>query len=189
MLTRKLVGIAILLAACGGCVGAATEQQPVATDTAPVTIQATAAATPHASSPTTPLPPLSARNQIALAAIQTAEQAVNGTAIEIDSDYRRWEVDVLVDWTEHEIDISADGQTVLRQENSDADTDDFRRLSAVRRFMTEAIRTAVTRTPGDIAEVSLQTVEGTVAWDVTIETQPGQFAYVRVNAASGEVLD
>ncbi|MFZ0529118.1 MAG: PepSY domain-containing protein [Propionicimonas sp.] len=124
----------------------------------------------------------------AFRAILTAEREVGGSAIEIDSDYKRWEVDVLVDWTEHELDISTDGDTLLRNENSDADTDDFRRLAAVTHSMAEATMVALENTPGDVAEVSLQTTNGTVIWDVTIEQESGGFAYVGINAGTGEVI-
>lgn len=183
VLAATVFTLSITLTACG--VASPTGAVPQAT--AAITIQPSPGSVP-APSPTHPTVILSERNQAAFRAIVTAEREVGGTAIEIDSDYKRWEVDVVVDWTEHELDISPDGNSVLRNENSDADTDDFRRLGAVSMYMIEATMLALSTTPGDIAEVSLQTVNGTVVWDVTIEQNTDGFAYVRVNAATGEVL-
>lgn len=124
---------------------------------------------------------------------RTAEQAVNGSrVISIDLDDGLWKVEVATsDGVEHEMEIARDGSDVTDGPSEDDTDDDDRRDNTDRldaaQIDHEAAARAVIETidEGQIEEMSLDTDDGTVVWDVELR---GGSDY-HVDASTGEVSE
>lgn len=153
--------------------------------------------------PSTPAPPAGTSTgsgdsqEDLLRAGETALTKVEGTVISIEEEDRgtRWEVQVVTsDGTEHEIELSADGKTVLRgptaedddagdkakhrQRVADAEID-FRKAAEI---MAGAVP------DGRITELGLDSHSGQTVWegDVVVGSQTKH--EVKLDAGTGEVL-
>ncbi|MDD9206292.1 PepSY domain-containing protein [Georgenia sp. 10Sc9-8] len=124
-------------------------------------------------------------------AITTAEGVVaGGRAVDLDcdDDNETFDVTVLADEVAHEVTVSIDGSRVVEQEeDGDVDEDDRERLTTATVTMAEALETAMSDRSGGVAEIDLDTRDGAVVWEVTVQSSGGEEEIV-VDAASGEVL-
>ncbi|HET9648561.1 MAG TPA: PepSY domain-containing protein [Microlunatus sp.] len=107
---------------------------------------------------------------------------------ELDWSTGRWAVTVVDGKTTHEIDVSADGQKVLRRHTEVTDAEDYKLLQSVKHYMADAIQTATAKTPGDPAEVELESQGSKVVWELSIVKTDGGFANVYVDAVSGKIV-
>lgn len=152
-------------------------------------------ATPEATAEATPgddaSPAPEARNDAALAAIETATGAVEGegTAYEIDDDGMddNWEVSVLVGDRSHDVTVSADGQGVVEQSDEAAEDEDVQRLEGATIELSDAIERALEEVPGTLDDAELTEEDGVVAWEVSIDTQENDDVEVYIDVTNGEV--
>jgi len=135
---------------------------------------------------TTAAEALSAHNESALAAITTAEASAGGTAFDVERRQSQWEVYVVVGDTVHEVQVSGDGQQVVRSETDPIEAQDRSRWSAVQVPIADAIRTALAATAGELEEADVDERSGRTAWDVQINQPPRVDVYV--DAVTGEVM-
>ncbi|MFK5582289.1 PepSY domain-containing protein [Serinicoccus sp. LYQ131] len=129
----------------------------------------------------------------ALAAISTAEDAVGGTAYEIDDQDGdgTWEVEVAVGDRSHEVTVSADGaQVVGTPEEDGLDADDAAALEAAQATLVGAIETAVDEVGGVLDGASLDEEDGSHRFEVELDRTGGDDddITVVVDAATGEVV-
>lgn len=129
-----------------------------------------------------------------LAAIATAESETGGVTFAIDRDDDGgdgWDVDVRTGDTMVEVEVSADGTSVVRTEDDDLDDDDRAALDVAEITLAEAIEIAVAETGGvlDDAEIS---DDDPVHYEVTVDTADRDDVDVDVDvdvdAVTGEVL-
>ncbi|MDO5681472.1 MAG: PepSY domain-containing protein [Propionibacteriaceae bacterium] len=131
-----------------------------------------------------------ARNKAALQAISTAADAAKGTPFEIDAedDEGAWEVHVMVDTRTHEVEVSADGRTVTKQEDEEADRDDTRRLGQAGLSLSHAIEAALREVPGTLDDVELADDNDIAVWEVTIDTPDADDVEVLIDVRDGRVV-
>lgn len=194
---RKVIGaiaLGLTLTACSSGTPISTSTSAPTTSSAstqtPTTV-ATSTAAVSSTGPTTPASPTATSAntaQNALRAVQTAETSAKGKAIELDWDVNRWEVTVLDGKTKKELDVSADGQKVLRRETGVADADDYTRLQSAKYFLDHAIKTATGTVPGDIDEVDLETRHGTLVLELSIDKAGAGSTHVYVDAVAGKIV-
>lgn len=198
---RKVIGaiaLGLTLTACSSGTPISTSTSAPTTSSAstqtPTTV-ATSTAAVSSTGPTTPASPTASPTatsantaQNALRAVQTAETSAKGKAIELDWDVNRWEVTVLDGKTKKELDVSADGQKVLRRETGVAEADDYTRLQSAKYFLDHAIKTATGTVPGDIDEVDLETRHGTLVWELSIDKAGAGSTHVYVDAVAGKIV-
>lgn len=127
-----------------------------------------------------------ARNDAALAAITTAEGAVNGRAIDLEWEDDAWEIDVRVAEAVHELRIAADGGSVVRTDDKPdtLDAGEIAALDAATVSMADAVTTALAQRPGRLDDVEFD--EDNAEWEVEI-TVNGDSADVLIDAATGAV--
>lgn len=190
-----LIAAGLTLAACSTGTPSTTPTSTSAstTNSAPVSTPTTSTSTEASSSPTgaatsaAPTATDSSRTQSALAAIKTAETSASGKAIELDWSSNRWEVTVVAGKKTQELDVSANGQKVVRRHTEVTDPEDYKRLQSVKHSMADAIQTATAQTPGDLAEADLESRRSKVVWELSIEKTGAGFANVYVDAVSGKI--
>ena len=123
--------------------------------------------------------------------IQTAEEAVEGHAIDYDMDDDGYEVDVIdSNNTKHELDISSDGTTVENQEeDGPLEDDDLTKWESATVPMVDAVANARNQGPDGavVDEVELDEDDGSVYWEVTL-TQNGNDTELRVDATTGDAV-
>ncbi|MDO4784773.1 MAG: PepSY domain-containing protein [Propionibacteriaceae bacterium] len=183
---------ALALAGCGsttavpaapGTTAAPTQQAPApATSSAPRTAPSTAAPT----GPAAPADSLTA----ALAAIATAEKAVGGIAVGIDDedDDKAWEVDVQTENRRVEVKISADGTTIVKQEEEDHEADEWAAVSGAKIRIADAIKAALAHTPGRFDDADLDDDNKRWHWDVSVYPQGSTDSTdLEVDPANGQV--
>lgn len=129
----------------------------------------------------------------ALAAIGTAEDAVGGTAYEIDDQDGdgTWEVEVAVGDRSHEVTVSADGaQVVGTPEEDGLDADDAAALEAAQATLAGAVGTAVDEVGGVLDGASLDEEDGSHRFEVELNRTDGgdDDITVVVDAATGQVV-
>ena len=123
----------------------------------------------------------------ATAAIDTAEAEHGGTAHHIDWDDERWEIDVVGD-REWEYQVSADGSTVERADEDEADGDDQREVQQAEISVLEALEIALGHTPGTIDDAELDEDDGTLHWEVGIYAEGSSDSTdIRIDAQSGDI--
>lgn len=127
-----------------------------------------------------------------LKAVATALKHVSGgVAIELDrdDDDSKYEIDVILGNVKHELDISADGTKVLKQEKDDADADDKREASAAKITMQKAISLAQDESSGTVDDVDLSDDDQDLAWQIDFDDDRGHDSdEVHVDAATGKIL-
>lgn len=188
--------LSALALGAAGCAQAATPATPPATSIpAPQATDTPTSDTPSTSVPATPDSPgaatTSERNAAALRAITTAEQAVNGTAYEIDDedDNDEWEVDVMVGDRSVEVKVSADGHRVVSQsDDDDDDNDDRARLQRATVSLSQAIEIALREVPGTLDDVELDDENGQDVWEVKIDTPGDDDVKVYVSTTEERVI-
>lgn len=200
--TTSLLGGVAALALLTAC-GSTPEPVESPTDTSPETVQSTPPAdgSPTTEAPTTDAPSEPAQSpadpapqdgdlEAGFAAVDLAEADVPGSQVvglDLD-DGGQWEVEVVVDNVEHEFTISADGTQIVERDTDDADSDDIRKLGEVQVSLADAVRTAMADVDGGrFDQVDLDTHNGTVVWDVEIDTANDDVE-IKVDVASGEII-
>ncbi|WP_420111959.1 PepSY domain-containing protein [Pseudactinotalea sp.] len=126
-----------------------------------------------------------------LAAIATAERDTGGVAFAIDRDDdgdEGWDVDVRTGDTMVEVEVSADGTSVVRSEDDDLDGDDRAAIDAAEITLTEAIEIAVAETGGVLDDAELSDDDNPLHYEVTVDTADRDDVDVDVDAVTGEVL-
>ena len=139
----------------------------------------------------TPQTTLDSHAMALVAAGRTAEGEVNESrVIQIDYDDGGWDIEVATpDGTEHDIEVSADGTTVLSgPERDDTDGDDMRenqnRMEAAELDHEAAVNAIADAVPdARIEEMHLDTENGRVVWEVELAGGPDH----HVDAVTGEV--
>lgn len=174
-----------------GCTSPATAP---ATTAPTVNPPAATAAAPAPTAATTDAPrgdtaaDAAAHNAAGGAAAATAEAEVSGTAIQLDHDDQRWEVEVLVGDRVHDVTTDNGGTAVTESDRDEAvDGDDARRAAAATVSLVDAMKTALEATPGVIDDVELDDRNGAVVWEVTIDTAENDDVDVYVDAATGAI--
>lgn len=176
---------ALALAACGS-----TTAVPASTVSAAATQQAPAPATSSASPSTTAPAAPGDTLTAALAAIATAEKAVGGIAVGIDDedDDKTWEVDVQTENRRVEVKISADGTTIVKQEDEDHEADDWAAASGAKIRIADAMKAALAHTPGRFDDADLDDDNKRWHWDVSVYPQGSTNSTdLEVDLANGQV--
>lgn len=190
---RPFTAVAFVAAlALAGC-GSGTDDTPEPTDPVVESPAETAPgddATPGEEA-TGPDDGATATDEVALAAIATAEAAVPGsTAIAYDRDGRdRYiDIDVALGDAEHEVYVDITGTQVIRQQRSDTlDAEDLAEIAAATVPMADAITAALAVRPGVVDDVDLDTRRGSVRWEIEIRDGVRN-PEILVDAATGDVL-
>lgn len=195
--TTSLLGGVAALALLTAC-GSTPDPVESPTDASPETVQSTPPAddSPTTEAPTEPTQspadpaPQDGDIEAGFAAVDLAEAEVPGSQVvglDLD-DGHQWEVEVVVDNVEHEFKISADGTQIVERDTDDADSDDIRKLGEVQVSLADAVRTAMADVDGGrFDQVDLDTHNGTVVWDVEIDTANDDVE-IKVDVASGEII-
>jgi len=115
--------------------------------------------------------------------------------VESENNGTRWEVEVVTDdGTEHKVDVSADGASVLRgpieQQDSAADKAKHRdRVAAATLDYHDAVDALLKAVPnGRIDELNLDSERGTTVWEADVYDGSGTKHELSVDAATGTVL-
>ncbi|WP_127571126.1 PepSY domain-containing protein [Georgenia faecalis] len=194
-----LVAALLVVAACSDAGGGDSPATEPATQEAPTTAEATASETvtdlepdePSMSSGDDASPAPFAPEDAAIGALAAAEAvSENGRAYELDrdDDEGAWQVHVAVDDLEREVEVSADGNTVVREEDEGpVDADDRARLDAASTSANEAAMTALTDIQGNVEEIELEGPEDAPVWRVEVRTTDGANVEVRVDAVTGDI--
>lgn len=126
--------------------------------------------------------------EAASAAIDTAEAENGGTAHHIDwDDNEHWEIDVVGD-REWEYQVSADGSSVERTDEDDADSDDQREIEQAEVTLLEALEIALEDTPGTVDDAELDEDDGSLHWEVGIYADgSADSTDIRIDAKSGDI--
>lgn len=124
-----------------------------------------------------------------LAAIATAESEAGGIAFAIDrdDDDGTWDVDVRTGDSMVEIEVSADGASVLTTEDDDLDDDDRAATDAATVTLAEAIEIALGETGGVLDDAEIDD-DAPVHYEVSLDVDGRDDVDVDVDAATGEVL-
>lgn len=123
----------------------------------------------------------------AIEAIRTAEAEVGGVAYEIDDidDDGTWEIDVWVENRSIEVEVSADGLTVVKtDDDDDMDSDDRAALESAQVDIVAAIETAVEHAGGVLDEAELDDEDGRWVWDISVRGHGS----VDVDIQTGEIV-
>jgi uncharacterized membrane protein YkoI len=111
----------------------------------------------------------------ALAALETAQKEISGGSVselEFEDGDNKWEVTVLTDKQEVDLDISADGKKVVDKDKpSRPDQDDLKALRVAKTDLKDVLKSAVDHTPGDFDEVELEKEDGKYFWEIDIYPQ------------------
>jgi len=151
------------------------------------TAAATTSATGGATSPARPAEEV---NRAGMAAVQRAEESVEGVAFQLDDvdDDGSWRVDVAVGPDEVEVTVSADGSEVLgSRPGGQLDDDDAAGLAAATIPLRQAIELALAEEGGALEDVELDREDGSFVWTVTVD-RDGDDQDVHVDVARGEVV-
>lgn len=186
----RVTAAATVIAAAVACGG---EQSPAAPS--PVETDGTSAA---ATSAPSSAQPSSDGNSALLAAADTARSAVpDGNVFAIDSERNntQWEVQIVTaDGVAHEVEVSADGTTVLGgpiDKRDDAkDVAEHRARIQAAKLDVRAAADAVTRAvDGRITELGLDDNDGgTVVWEADVVDSANSLHKVSIDAATGSVV-
>ncbi len=170
-------GLAVLLSGC------APSTSSPSGSTAPPTSSA-----PSASPTTSTAGDPAARKAAALGAIKTAEAAVNGTAFSLDWTSDRWELELIANGRMHDIYVSSDGTTIVRQSSDRADAEDVLLLGRAKVTMAEAVSKALETSPeATVVEADLDSRAGQPVWELDTITGT-QRQRVRVDAVTGQII-
>lgn len=178
----------VLLAGC-----ATTPPSP----STPTPSPATTAASPTDTAATDPTSATGAedesRNTAARQAIETAEGAVGGRAVELEWSEQGWKADVVVGDVEHELLIAPAGDTVTRTDTSPEklDADKLDRLTDAFVTMRQAVDTVLDQIPGDLLKADLESDSAPLTgmrWDVTVDFD-GDPVTLTVDAGSGDIRE
>ena len=173
--------------------------------TTPTDTPATVSAAPTTLSPdpsATPTPDATFGFITGIDALVTAGQLAVSTvpgstlvSIDLDDGDRAWDVQVVTsDGAEHDLDISADGTTVIsgpRQDTDDADdrAEHQARIAAAEIDFTEAAELMIEAVPGGtVRDLSLDTDNGTTVWEGDVIDGSQVKHEVRIDAADGTLL-
>ncbi|MFD0996200.1 putative membrane protein YkoI [Pseudoclavibacter chungangensis] len=173
-------------------VGAATILAGCSNGGSPRPTEVVSLSTPESTTAATPAVPDSGGELAAAqAAIATAESHTGGRGVEIDhDDARGWSVEVVVGETTVEVEVSADGTSVVSTDSPDAlDGDDRVRFEQVGVSLSDALATAVGAVPGTIddAEVTEREELLVIEVEIVMSAGPGtQHAYI--DAQSGTLV-
>lgn len=138
----------------------------------------------------------SAQTQAALAAIATAQGAVQGGQVfdledEVEGGQRVWEAKVATpDGRQSTLDIAQDGSSVLTNDEDPSPDDDVRKLQAAQVRLEDAIATAAGQAQGagDLTALEVDTTnQDTLVWQVDFGGDDG--TTVLVDATTGAVVD
>lgn len=193
------IALAMTLSSCTGS-DDADNTSPPATVTHTVTHTAeppaATATSPETTSPATTSPPAegSAQTKTALAAIATAEAAVQGGAVfdledDTDNGQRVWDVKVAdPSGRQFELDISQDGSKVISKREDKTPDDDVAKLKQAKVTVQEAVKTAAgsAKGKGNLSALEIDTHRGTLVWQVGFGGDDG--VIVLVDANSGKVI-
>jgi len=123
-----------------------------------------------------------------LSAIPLAENEAGGTAFEVDDgDGGTWEVSVAVGADRFEVEVDADGTSVLRSERAGSvDDDDAAGLATAQVGLAEGIRIAIAEYAGTapLDDASIDEDAGAFAWEVGF----GDDIDIHVSVADGSIL-
>jgi len=197
----SLAGLA-LVAALTGCSGDEPGTPPDAPPGSPSTSStpATGSSSPaDQDSASGPGSSDSARgNQALLAAAGTALEAVpDSTVISIETEHNdtQWEVQVVTaDGTEHEVEVSGDGGTIVsgpREKSEDADdrAKHRDRVAAAKLSHADAVEAINDAVPGRITELNLDSENGATVWEADVIDSDDVKHEVTIDAGTGEVLE
>lgn len=183
------VGTALLLAGCAGSPSVTDSVSPPAeTVPAPESPTPESPTSPSATPSAEPTAGTSEHNAAALAGIQTAEAATEGTAFSLDWSRNRWEIELIAGNRMHEVYLSADGTTITKQEAERAEAEDRGLLARAEVPMADAIATALAAVPdASVVEVDLDTRRSDLVWEVDT-TVGNDRQRTLVNAVTGELV-
>lgn len=191
-----IAGVVTVLTAAVACGGG---ESP--TPSSPGGAQGTTAAqSPAAQSPAAPTStqPSVTGNTALLAAAETARGTVPDStvyAIESEHDNTQWEVAVVAtDGVKHEVEVSADGATVLtgpiaKPDDAKDVTKHRNRVQAAKLDFRAAVDAITKAVDGRITELGLDNRDdGTVVWEADVIDSANTVHEVSVDAATGAVV-
>lgn len=182
---------ALLVGACGGGEDASSPSSPERTAQTPPAPASPAPASPTATSAGTAT---AAPGDLDAAGAAALKAVPDSTLISIETEGNGWEVQTVTsDGTEHELLVSADGSSIIRNDTKQEDAEDKakhqERVKAAKldyRQAAQKMRSAVPN--AQITELNLDTWRGTTVWEGDMYTSDGTKHSVKIDAASGEVL-
>ncbi len=124
-------------------------------------------------------------------AIEIATETVGGgdlVQIGIDHDDRiwEWELELVADGTQHELDIDAtSGEVTEHEQDSDDDQDPVVDVTSPMAY-AEAIEIALGEEPGRVSGWDLDSEDGTIRYQIDIDRAEGGDVEVEVDVESGE---
>lgn len=124
-------------------------------------------------------------------AIDIATETVGGgdlVQIEIDHDDRtwEWELEIVLDGTQHELDIDATtGEVTQHDTDDDEDQEPVVDVTSPLAY-AEAIEIAVGEAPGRVSGWDLDSDDGTIRYQVDIERSEGGDVEVEIDVETGE---
>lgn len=202
---RHVVAPTLLAALLAGCGGGDTPEQPDAPDPG-VGGDAAASSTTSPGDSVTTRPDLSATTATAtptdgasdevadaVAALQTAAAAVpNGQPFDLERGTEGaaqvWEVKVASNSGQLNLDVSADGSTVVKRAQESPD-DDIQKLQSAQIDAVQALQTASSQQGGTLSEMEIDTTtDGTVIWQVDLRQPDGSVIEFNLDASSGAVI-
>lgn len=134
-----------------------------------------------------------ARNDAARAAIEAAENAGAGRAIDLTWTDDGWRIDVVAGDAERELAISGDGAQVVTDDPTpdhvDADAQAHLALASV--SMRQAVDTVVDQIPGELVKAELtddDVSSSGLRWDVTLSFD-GNPVTLSIDAATGDLRE
>ena len=124
-------------------------------------------------------------------AIEIATETVGGgdlVQIGIDHDDRtwEWELELVADGTQHELDIDAtSGEVTEHEQDSDDDQDPVVDVTSPMAY-AEAIEIALGEEPGRVSGWDLDSEDGTIRYQIDIDRAEGGDVEVEVDVETGE---
>ncbi|MBB5830799.1 PepSY domain-containing protein [Brachybacterium aquaticum] len=126
-------------------------------------------------------------------AVRLGTDAVSGgvlTSLEIDhdDDQWEWEVELVVDGVQHDLDIDATTGEITEHDQDDDDDDQDPAVDVTSPMpYAEAIELAVGQEPGRVSGWDLDSDDGTIRYQIDIERSGGDDVEVEVDVETGEV--
>lgn len=174
-------------AADGGSDGSGSDDGGGSTD--PAQQESAATALPAEADLATEEPPVTAER-----AVEIATEAAGGgdlVQIEIDHDARarawEWQLEVVQDGTQHELDIDATtGEITEHETDTEDDQDPVVDVTSPMTY-SEAIEIAIGQEPGRVSGWSLDSDDGTIRYQIDIDRESGGDVEVEVDVETGDV--
>lgn len=203
-IAATFAGSALILAGCAST-PAVTPAAPANPTTSPASTDPPSptptpdGTTPPAPTPQTPsaspsnpdveVPPAAAEhNERALVAIVLAQTTTGGTPIDLEWKHNRWEIELVAGKRLHEVYVSADGETIIKQESERADAEERALVKRAKVRMAAAIATVVATAPeAKVVNADLDTRRGDVVWEIDTTTGTSRERTL-VNAVTGAVI-